>query len=123
MKHVFYEKPCANKFVIPEQSAHSKKMKMSILVEEGRRRVRIRIMESWARKLRRSGYPASGRHQVISEAVTKYDKMSETKDKGRRRIHRARIAKRFQKDEEVGKIDCLAQDRSKHVPGHTPAAS
>ena len=30
VKHVFCEKPCANKFVIPEQSAHSKKMKMSI---------------------------------------------------------------------------------------------
>ena len=26
----FYEKPCASKFVIPEMSAHSKQMKMSV---------------------------------------------------------------------------------------------
>ena len=38
--HEFYEKPCAAKQVIPYQSAHSKKMKMSVLVEEGLRRLR-----------------------------------------------------------------------------------
>ena len=101
VKHEFYEKPCANKFVIPAQSAHSKKMRMSVLVEEGLRRlrnssrgldgeVRRRVMTSWAMKLKRSGYPATTRHQVISEAVKKFHKMCEVEDKGRRPIHRAR---------------------------------
>ena len=83
VKHEFYEKPCANKFVIPAQSAHSKKMRMSLLVEEGLRRlrnssrgldgeVRRRVMTSWSMKLKRSGYPTTTRHQVISEAVKKF---------------------------------------------------
>ena len=38
--HEFYEKPVTSKFVIPYLSAHSKKMKMAVLVEEGLRRLR-----------------------------------------------------------------------------------
>ena len=38
--HEHYEKPCAAKMVIPFSSAHSKKMKMAVLVEEGVRRLR-----------------------------------------------------------------------------------
>ena len=38
--HDHYEKPCASKFVIPYTSAHSKQMKMAVLVEEGVRRLR-----------------------------------------------------------------------------------
>ena len=38
--HEFYEKPCASKMVIPYSSAHSRKMKMAVLVEEGVRRLR-----------------------------------------------------------------------------------
>ena len=34
-------------------------------------KVRKDIMESWARKLRRSGYPCTVRHQVIKEAIEK----------------------------------------------------
>ena len=59
VKHEFYKKPCFNKFAIPNQSAHSKRMKMSVIVEEGLRRlqncsrglesdVRKRVMEKWA---------------------------------------------------------------------------
>ena len=40
VKHEFYEKPCANKFVLPAQSAHTKKKRMPVLVEEGLRRLR-----------------------------------------------------------------------------------
>ena len=47
-------------------------------------------MEKLARKLRRSGYPSSMRHQVISEAVEKFKKMCKTEDEGGRPIHRAR---------------------------------
>jgi hypothetical protein len=55
-------------------------MKMSVIIEEGLIRMRIcsigmdrkvtkEVMERWARKLQRSGYPASVRHQAIKEAI------------------------------------------------------
>ena len=47
-------------------------------------------MTSWSMKLKRSGYPTTTRHQVISEAVKKFQKMCEVEDKGGRPIHRAR---------------------------------
>ena len=78
IKYENYEKPCASKFVIPSNSDHSKKMKMSVLVEEGMRRmrncagglesqVRRRVMTAYAKKLRRSGWPTTTRHQVMKE--------------------------------------------------------
>ena len=44
--HDHYEKPCTSKFVIPFASAHSRKMKMAVLVEEGLRRLGI-LPEGW----------------------------------------------------------------------------
>ena len=69
VKHEHYEKPCTNAFVLPATSAHSKKMRMSVLVEEGLRRlrncsrgldacVRRRVMTAWAMKLKRSAPPS-----------------------------------------------------------------
>ena len=99
--HEFYEKPCASKMVIPYKSAHSKKMKMAVLVEEGLRRLRNtsrgldaeksrKVMANWSRKLRRSGYPATVRHEVIKTACEKWEKMCEEEDGGGRPIFRAR---------------------------------
>ena len=87
--------------VILFSSAHSKKMKMAVLVEEGVRRLRNTargldeekrrsVMEKWSRKLRRSGYPATWRHEVIKAAYEKFDKMCEDEDNGVRPIHRPR---------------------------------
>ena len=64
----FYSKPCSSRYVIPEKSAHSKRIKMCVLVEEGLRRMkncsrrldwehRKGVMVEWARKLNRCGYP------------------------------------------------------------------
>ena len=64
--HEFFEKPVASKFVIPHNSAHSKNMKMAVLVEEGLRRLRNasrrleweisrEVMSRWSHKLKRSG--------------------------------------------------------------------
>ena len=86
--HEFYEKPVASKFVIPYTSAHSKKMKMTVLVEEGLRRLRNTsrgmdwevsrvVMTKWFHKLRRGGYPMTVRHQVIKSACDKFDVMCE----------------------------------------------
>ena len=66
IEHGFFKKPCTSEIVIPYTSAHSRKMKMSVLVEEGLRRLRNhtrglewersrKVMEDWSRKLRRSG--------------------------------------------------------------------
>ena len=40
IEHRFFQKPCTSEIVIPFNSAHSRKMKMSVLVEEGVRRLR-----------------------------------------------------------------------------------
>ena len=47
-------------------------------------------MEKWSKKLRRSGYPATWRHEVIKTAYEKFDKMCEDEDNGVRPIHRPR---------------------------------
>ena len=76
----FFSKPCANKIFIPDKSADSKQIKMTVLVEEGLRRLRNcsrgmewserrMVMEEWARKLRRSVYSETIRHQVVKEAI------------------------------------------------------
>lgn len=101
VKYQFYEKPCSNKFVIPYHSAHSNKMKMSVIVEEGLRHmrncsqgmefeVRRKVMERWSRKLQRSGYPATVRHQAIREAIDKFERICKVEDAGGRPIRRAR---------------------------------
>ena len=49
-EHGFFEKPCTSETVIPYTSAHSRKMKMSVLVEEGVRRLRNHSRElEWER--------------------------------------------------------------------------
>ena len=103
-KHEFYEKPVASKFVIPYSSAHSRKMKMAVLVEEGLRRLRNcsrgldwevsrKVMTKWSMKLRRSGYPATIRHQVIKTAGERWDRMCQQEDSCVRPIHRSRYWK------------------------------
>ena len=99
--HEFYEKPCASKMVIKYMSAHSRKMKMVVLVEEGVRRMRNasrgldaevtrRVMAEWSRKLRRSGYPETVRHEVIRMADEKWQKMCEEEDSGVRPVYSPR---------------------------------
>ena len=59
-------------------------------------------MEDWSRKLKRSGYKATFRHQVIKAAVDKWERMCKDEDEGRRPIHRARewqmLARRREKE-------------------------
>ena len=101
IKFEFYQKPMACKFVIPYKSAHSKKMKLAVMVEEGVRRLRNhsrgmdwerqrKVMEEWLHKLKRNGYPHSFRHQVVKAAVQKWDDMCRVEDSGGRPIHRNR---------------------------------
>ena len=46
VEHGHFEKACAAEVVIPYTSAHSRKMKMSMMVEEGVRRLR-NAPEGW----------------------------------------------------------------------------
>ena len=82
----FYEKPVSCPLVIPFISAHSSKMKLAVMIEEGVRRLRNhsrgmewevsrRCMEDYARKLRRSGYPHTFRHQVIQSTLRRWRRM------------------------------------------------
>ena len=52
--------------------------------------VRRKVMERWSRKLQRSGYPATVRHQAIREAIDKFERMCEGEDAGGQPIDRAR---------------------------------
>jgi hypothetical protein len=99
--HEFYEKPVSCKLVIPASSAHSKKTKIAVMVEEGVRRLRNHSqgMESqatkkclvkWAKKLRRSGYPVTFRHQVITAAVGRFRRLVQDEVDGIRPVHRPR---------------------------------
>ena len=51
-------------------------------------------MVKWAMKLRRSGYPASFRHQVITAAIGRYRRLVRDEENGVRPIHRPREWKR-----------------------------
>ena len=47
-------------------------------------------MTKWSMKLRRSGYPASVRHQLVKTAMKRWEKMCSEEDRGVRPIHRSR---------------------------------
>ena len=71
-------------------------------------------MKVWARKLRRSGYPATTRHQVIKEAVEKYEKMCVVEDEGGRPVHRARECQQAARrlDKETSRVNWHKLDPS-----------
>ena len=47
-------------------------------------------MAKWSRKLQRSGYPFTVRHEVIKTACEKWERMCQEEDRGGRPIHRPR---------------------------------
>ena len=67
--------------------------------------MRSKVLESWSMKLKRSGYPASTRHQVVRAAVERWEQMCQVEDAGGRLIHRARewqkAARRLEKEKKV----------------------
>ena len=69
------------------------------MVEEGVRRLRNhsrllewetsrRCMEQFARKLKRSGYPPTVRHQVVESALRRWRRRCREEDEGVRPVHR-----------------------------------
>ena len=59
-------------------------------------------LEKFARKLRRSGYPHSFRHQVIKSALDRWKRMCKEEDEGVRPVHRPREFRR--EERKVAKI-------------------
>ena len=80
-------------------------------MEEGLRRLRNHsrgldwersrvVMAAWAMKLRRSGYPATVRHQVIVTALERWDRLCEEEDRGVRPVHRPRELRELERRRE-----------------------
>ena len=124
--HEYSEKQTACRYTIPYSSAHSDKMKMAELVEDGLQRLRNYsqglewekkrlVMASYAMKLKRSGYPLTIRHQVIKTVCLKYDKMCEDERNGVRPIHRPRNWKskerRLEKERKLTRWHQTEQDK------------
>jgi hypothetical protein len=83
VKFTFFSKPMSTRYVIPERSAHSDKIKKSTLTQEGVRRLlnvspnlpdseRGRVMTEYDRKLRFSGYKKPFRWNIINAAYGIY---------------------------------------------------
>ena len=95
------------------------KQRISVLVEEGVRRmrncsrrlgdddwrVRSKVLEGWSMKLKRSGYQATTRHQVLKAAVERWEQLCKVEDEAGRPIHRVRewqkAARRLEKENKV----------------------
>ena len=60
-------------------------------------------MANWSRKLQRSGYQSTMRHQVIKAACNSYEKMCRDEDEGMRPVHRSRDGKRRERKREKEK--------------------
>ena len=91
--YMFHKKPQSNKFTMMVGSALPDRVKRSTMTNEALRRPlccspnleeykQIEVMEEFARMLKRSGYPAKFRFEVISDAVRGYQKMVKTEEEG-----------------------------------------
>ena len=112
--HAFFRKPQANKFTMMARSALPEKVKRSTLTNEALRRLlccsanleeaeKVKIMEDFARMLKRSGYSEKFRYEVISDALRGHQKMRQREMDGGQPVDRPReyeeIGRRKKKDE------------------------
>ena len=112
--HAFFRKPQANKFTMMARSALPEKVKRSTLTNEALRRLlccssnleeaeKVKIMEDFARMLKRSGYSEKFRYEVISDALRGHQKMRQREIDGGQPVDRPReyeeVARRRKKDE------------------------
>ena len=89
----------SSKYFIPFRSAHSKSMKRSMLANEGLRRLlnmsptlewneSVKVMNEFAVKMSRSGYPASWREEAVKVCIQKYEAMVQEDKDGKRPLFR-----------------------------------
>jgi hypothetical protein len=95
----FYSKEMSSKFFIPFRSAHSNKMKRSMLANEGLRRLlnmsphlhwneSVKVMNEFSVKMWRSGYPASWREDAVKASIQKYEVMVQEEKDGKSLLFR-----------------------------------
>ena len=112
----YYEKECANIFVIGMDSAMALATKRVVLVQEGLRRllntmiglppeIWQEIIEEFACKMLRSGYPSNFRNQVIHSALAAYCCRIRQDQEGLRPLYRPKEWQRESRDtEKLGKL-------------------
>ena len=99
VKFGFYAKDVSSKFFVPYKSAHSQSMKRSMLVNEGMRRLLnispdlpwesfVKVMDEFAVKMWRSGYPASWRADTVKTSLQKYEDMLREEREGGKPLFR-----------------------------------
>merc|ERR1712110_1304625 len=80
VQYKFYRKPMANKYTMMVNSAVSDRVKRSTMTNEALRRLlccspnleeqkKLKVMEDYAKLLKRSGYSERFRYEVISDAI------------------------------------------------------
>ena len=89
-RFTFYEKPMSSNFIIPVQIAHDRKTKLSVLTWNDVRRIlnydrlhyleqRQIILSKFLLRMRRSGYSARTRAEVIQSSNLRYQKKREAR--------------------------------------------
>ena len=116
--HCFYRKPQSNKFTMMARSALPERVKRSTLSNEALRRLlccssnldedkKVKVMEDFARMLKRSGYSEKFRFEVISDALRGHQKMQKREEEGGQPVDRPRdfdeVGRRRKKVEKVGR--------------------
>ena len=99
--YCFYRKPQSNKFTMMARSALPDRVKRSTMSNEALRRLlccssnleddkKVKVMEDFARMLRRSGYSEKFRFEVISDALRGHQKMKKREEEGGQPVDRPR---------------------------------
>ena len=118
VEYMFYRKPQSNRFTMMARSALPLKVKRSTLSNEALRRLlccspnleehkKTKVMEDYARMLRRSGYSERFRHEIISDAVQGFKNMQKREEEGGQPVDRPRnydeVGRRRRKLEKGGR--------------------
>ena len=116
--YCYHRKPQSNKFTMMARSALPDKIKRSTMSNEALRRLlccssnleehkKVKVLEDFARLLRRSGYSEKFRHEVISDALRGFKKMVKREEDGGQPVDRPREfeegERRRRKEEKVGR--------------------
>ena len=116
--YCFHRKPQSNKFTMMARSALPDRVKRSTMSNEALRRLlccssnleehkKVKVMEDFARLLRRSGYSEKFRYEVILDALRGFEKMIQREEVGGQPVDRPREyeegERRRRKEEKVGR--------------------
>jgi hypothetical protein len=127
----FYSKPMATNYVIPDRSAHPKKVKRTTLIQEGVRRLlnvspdlpdqeRIDVMEAFDLKMRYSGYVRKYRWNIIESAFAIYETKVSEDQNGIRPLYRHREFKREEREKKKARSRETWYQGEENAPNMAP---